>query len=561
MERRTFYLKAHWRFAGLAGLCAVLVSAVMQLTLHAQAEAGASDESVVVGTVIHPTAQINVGKAVLRTPEEMAQAEATLGPTATLDVPFMPTDAPSDYQAVKAIAQAKAAVAGREAGALAPPPPGPLVPPTLRGVSFDGASQSGAFPPDTHGAVGLSHVVEVVNTSVVVFNKAGTLLKSTTLPAFFGSTEFIFDPRVVYDRDWRRWVIVASRKSTSATDAVRRFFLATSTTSDPTGAYFIYTVSFGGGPFNAGDWWDYPGLGMDQDAVMVTGNIFDTPAGGFKFAAMMPMAKARLYNGLGFSVPVFTGLAATLQPPIVLDQNKDAYFVAANNLTHLHLYRGENLSNAFEATLVLQALVDVPDYAIPPNAPQLGTSQLLDTLDRRFVNASLQVGDSLWNTHTINFVGFATPKFYQVDTEGTGVNTLKQNGFFFEGGTSHDFNASIVANTSGEAFVTWTTTDVANPTIALRHNARIRFSGRQPADALGSIPAGSTLVTSATALTGNPSTTPGVQRWGDYSAVSLDPSPGSTVGCTAQRRAWLVNEKINSSTVWGSRIARIGFCD
>jgi hypothetical protein len=367
---------------------------------------------------------------------------------------------------------------------------------------------------------------------------------------------------VVYDQVWNRWVLVATRRSTSATDTVRRFFLAASTSGNPCGPYFVYSsVGFGGGPFNNGDWWDFPGLGMDQDAVLVTGNIFDTPTGPFKFAALMPIAKAPIYNGLGFSVPVFTGLVGTLQPPIVFDQNKDAYLLAASNNTHLHLYRGENLSNAFEATLVLQALVDVPDYGLPPNAPQLGTAQLLDTGDRRFVNASTQVGDSLWNVHTINVAGFATPRFYELDTEGAGANTVKQQGIFFESSTSHDFNASIAANSTREAFVTWNATDVAHANVALRHNARVRFSGRQPADAVGVIGAGFALFTSPTALTGNPSATAGVQRWGDYSAVSLDPSLGVTAGCGANRRAWIVNEKINAAAVWGSRIGRIGFCN
>jgi len=298
---------------------------------------------------------------------------------------------------------------------------------------------------------------------------------------------------------------------------------------------------------------------MNQDAVLITGNIFDTPTGPFKFAAMMPIAKARIYNGLGFSVPVFTGLAATLQPPIVLDQNKDAYFLAANNNTHLHLYRGEDLSNAGEATIVLQAIVDVPDYAIPPDAVQIGTIQRLDTADRRFVNASTQYADSLWNVHTINIGGLPTPKFYQIDTEAPAANTIKQQGVFFESLTSHDFNASIAVSASNEAFVTWNTTDAINANVALRHQARVRISGRQPADALGVISAGSALFTSPVALTGNPSSTPNVQRWGDYSAVSLDPSPTAT--CAAHRRAWIVNEKINAAAVWGSRIARIGFCN
>jgi hypothetical protein len=47
----------------------------------------------------------------------------------------------------------------------------------------------------------------------------------TARGAFFGTSEFIFDPRVVYDRDWQRWVLVASRQSTSSNDTVRRFFL------------------------------------------------------------------------------------------------------------------------------------------------------------------------------------------------------------------------------------------------------------------------------------------------------------------------------------------------
>ena len=51
-------------------------------------------------------------------------------------------------------------------------------------------------------------------------------------------------------------------------------------------------------------------------------------------------------------------------------------------------------------------------------------------------------------------------------------------------------------------------------------------------------------------------------RWGDYSAVTLDPTAYSITGgtCDAGRRAWIVNEKIDSQTIWGSRIGRIGFC-
>jgi hypothetical protein len=503
------------------------------------------------GELIKPSFILNVKPAQLRTAEEIAEADAAMaGVEFGEEVPFMPTDDPAEYEAAKLAAESFAAQAAR------PVAPQPQAPP-FQQLNFEGDVQQNAFPPDTHGAVGPSHVVEITNTRLRITNKAGGFLQTRTLQALFGSTEFIFDPRVVYDQTWQRWVIVASRRSVSNTDPVLRFFLAVSRTNSPTGAYFVYFVNFFGGPFNAGDWWDFPQLGMNQDAVVITGNIFDVPAGGFKFAALMPIAKARIYNGLGFGVPVFTGLAATLAPPIVLDQNDNTYFVAANNFTHLHLYRGVNLSNPPQAALFFQAFVDVPDYAIPPSAPQLGTVQRLDTLDRRFVNASTQVGDSLINAHTIVLGGLPTPKFYDIDTEGVGANTVKQQGFFFEGGVSNDFNVSIAANASRELFVTWNTTDVANAIVGFRHNARIRISGKQPADA--GIPAGTAVFTSAAALTGNPSSTVNVQRWGDYSAVSLDPS--GTATCAANRRAWYINEKVNNAATWGSRFGRFGFCN
>jgi hypothetical protein len=211
---------------------------------------------------IEPSVIIKVGEAELRTPETMQMAEAAMGPMAVVNKPFMPTMSPSEYKAAKTAAGSFAAAAAQGArGAQLTPEA--LVPPLLRGVSYSGTSQSGGYPPDTHGAVGLSNYVQIVNFRVVVYNKAnpGAVLRSTALNAFFGSTEFVFDPRVVYDQTWKRWVVIATRASTSSADTVRRFFLAVSQTANPAGAYYVYHVSFGGGPFNAGDWFDYPQLG------------------------------------------------------------------------------------------------------------------------------------------------------------------------------------------------------------------------------------------------------------------------------------------------------------
>jgi hypothetical protein len=62
---------------------------------------------------------------------------------------------------------------------------------------------------------------------------------------------------------------------------------------------------------------------------------------------------------------------------------------------------------------------------------------------------------------------------------------------------------------------------------------------------------GTVLFTSPAALTGNFDPNFGLQRWGDYSAVTVDPANVF--------RAGLVNEVVNSPGVWGTLISLIGF--
>jgi len=504
-------------------------------------------------TLIKPTATLTAKAAVSRTPEEIDQAKTSMGPVqpGTVVPSFRPTTDASSYQA------AKQAVATGATARPATSAPAPLAPPALAGVNFNVVAEGTSCqpfvcaPPDTHGAVGLNNFVEITNGRISIYTKAGTLVKSMSLNAFFGipssAATFLFDPRVVYDRTWDRWVITADQLNITSTEQF--FFIAASKTGNPAGAFFKYEVDMD--IFDNGDIFDYPQVGLDQDAVIFTGNVFNS-SDVFQYAEMFAVAKARLYNGLGFSVPIFTGLDGTLAPPIVLDDSSNTFLVAAPPAvggTAITKYTLTNSSRSFDAGLVASTIT-VDSYTIPQNASQPGTAAVLDTLDARFVNASTQIGDSLWNVHTIDVDGiFPTPRFYEFDTD---ADTVLQSGLFFASGSSHDWNASIAVNDLGEAFVTWSSTDPANSI-----NARVMFSGRESGDAAGSMnaaPGGTVLFTSPTFYTNF--------RWGDYSAVTLDPKAYSITGgtCDAGRRAWIVNEKINSQTIWGSRIGRIGFC-
>lgn len=449
------------------------------------------------------------------------------------EIPFRPTMDRAAYDAAKAQANSKAFVTVKPfTEALAP-----LTSPVIRQTNFNGhSSTDGLRPPDTHGAVGSTHFVQVTNSHIDMWTRQNTatlpLAKSVTLATFFSyTTETLFDPRVIYDSTWNRWIVTADAFAESAT--VQRFFIAVSTSADPTSTFFIYNLNVNF--FGNNNFWDFPQLGIDQDAVLFTANIFNGPTSlGADFFAI---AKARLYNGLGFSVPVFTGLVSTLAPPIVRDQNASTFLIAAPPTgTSFSKYTATNTSRA-GIGLTGPVSITVPSYSVPPAAHQPGTTKLLDTSDSRFVNASTQSGNDLWQTHTIALGSFPAPKFYRLNTS---TNAVTQSGFYFASGTSDDFNASIAANDAGDCFVTWTSTDAS-----AGKNAQVRLSGKTSAGA--GIAAGPLAVTSGNFY--HPSSD-NPERWGDYSAVTTDPLNAAN--------AWLVNEK-SMGLLWGSRIVQFGF--
>ena len=450
-------------------------------------------------------------------------------------IPFRPTMDRTAYDAAKARAANSYAP-----GAVKPFTEAfaPLATPFIKVTNFNAHGQTqGLRPPDTNGAVGTTHFVQVTNSHIDMWTRVNTqvlpLAKSVTLATFFNYTaQTLFDPRVVYDSTWNRWIVTAEAFPESTT--VQRFFIGVSTSADPTSSFFIYNVNV---TFFANDFFDFPQLGMDQDAVLFTANIFlgNTFLGADYFA----VAKARLYNGLPFSANVFTGLVGTLAPPIVRDQNPSTFLIAAPPAgTTLSKYTATNTSK-FPSTLTGPVAISVPAYSVPPDAHQPGTTKLLDTSDARFVNASTQNGVDLWQTHTIALGPYPSPKFYRLNTS---TNRVSQSGFYFASHTSDDFNASIAANDASDCFVTYTSTNASVGT-----NAQIRLSGKLSGDA--GISAGPNAFTSITFY--HPSAD-NPERWGDYSAVTTDPLNAAN--------AWLVNERVNTGgLLWGSRIVQFGF--
>ncbi len=104
-------------------------------------------------------------------------------------------------------------------------------------------------PPDTNGAVGPNHFVQIVNTSFAVFSKTGSVLYgpvaiNTLFTGFGGLCEADNDgdPIVVYDQLADRWIITQFALSgADGTSVPYLECLAVSTSGDSTGTYHRYS--------------------------------------------------------------------------------------------------------------------------------------------------------------------------------------------------------------------------------------------------------------------------------------------------------------------------------
>jgi hypothetical protein len=534
----------------LVPLVAVSVAATLgvfalQRAPRAQSEAPPRDA----GPNILATGTVSASGPVERTPEAMAANEglAPSGPVPAAVLEARPTMPRAQYNALKAAANAETAV-------LRAPDNSPVAEtPNLTAVHFPGATEGvigvNEFPSDDDMDVSGTQVAQITNASLWVFNKSGTILGQHSLNALFGTTDFLGDVQILHDSTWKRWVLTSDDFTSSV------LWIAISTTSSATGGWIVYRVS--AGAFGPPNFFDYPHLGMDQDALLITGNVFNASSAYIGTDAFA-IPKARVYNGLGFSVPIFSlGTIDTLMPPVQLGAPfyghfPADYFAVAAAGSGVSLYTMINASTG--PSMFGPAAIPSTNFSMPPSAVQPGCANTIDTLDGRFQNACYQIPPSssfsdglLYCVHTVGPT-LPTPVWYAFNPS---TNTFASTGDFFFSATSDDFNPSITADALGDIFVTETATD---PTGSLK--PMVLFGGAlngNPVALNKAAPAG----LSSVCLSGNSSpaaTSP--QRWGDYSAARFDPATSSS-GTAGSVIGWITNQKVAGASTWGTKIAKI----
>jgi hypothetical protein len=278
----------------------------------------------------------------------------------------------------------------------APALPNPLAVSPRVDVSFDGLAlgdnAAPLAPPDPILAVGPSQVVEMVNLVMGIYTKQGALVSKSTLSSLFGtSTHRISDPKVQYDSGSGRWFATITDVDASV---VR---LAVSASSDAHGSWKAYSLADTVG----NDCLDQPILAVGGDKVVVSVNAFSS------CTVVQPT-----YLGAEWWALTKADLVAWATSP------SKQFFPADSNLVSVHPAQGSDTTvhmvsvnwtlSTTATSVILFRLTGLPpsahlsrqdvsirQVAVPPSAPQLGSTKTLDTGDIRVQDASSS-GGKLW---------------------------------------------------------------------------------------------------------------------------------------------------------------------
>lgn len=427
-------------------------------------------------------------------------------------------------------------------------------------LNLAGQGYSYVQPPDPVGAVGPSHYIQMINgwdgTRVTIHSKTtGAVTTGPFLLETLGSggacSQGNGDPIVLYDRLANRWLLSEFASSGN------HLCVYISQSADPAGAYYRYD-------FTTPDFPDYPKYAVWPDAYYVTTNEASP--------AVYALDRQRMLTGTSataqrFTVPSLAGfpfqaltpgdLDGTLAPP----SGATASF-ARHRDDEAHNPGANDAERDFLEVWQLD-----PDFAVPSNSvlsgptvigvtsfdstlcgltsfsciPQPSGESPLDPL-REVIMWRLQyrnagIHETLVGNFAVDVNGAdrAGIRWFELRKSGGGAWALHQEGTYAPDAT-HRWMGSIAMDGDGNIALGYS---VSSSSVY----PGLRVTGRLAGDPTGVMTNTETaLVAGAGSNTSN--------RWGDYAAMSLDPSDDCTFWFTGQ---------YSPTSQWGTRIARLKF--
>ena len=474
--------------------------------------------------------------------------------------------------AAYAVAKAKAAAAaGQNVGKGRAG--GPKAATVLKG--WNGVTDPDFSPSDSTGTVGPTRYIELVNDQFGIYDRtvAGTptMLQTGalwTLTGDFGSSggfSNLSDPQIVWDPG-------SSRFYYAALDVVtNHLVLGWSTDGSPNGAadFCKYDMDFGYGTILP----DYPKLGTTADFLLIGVNGFDSATGypyvgsdvswmakpgpgtgcpsqatvdGFKKGTVFDLRNA---GGPGAS------RAFTPVPAVQTDSSSTGWVMAENQATlnELTVFQVTKDGSGNAVIPTTGTAVPVSSFSVPPNAPQKGTTQVLDTLDTRIMQAvsgydPAQAKTAIWTNQTIAGGAGSKVRWYEIDPAGAAVlqtgDISNSSLYVFNAATSPDrvVNGATTAFGSDMATVFNTSSSSAFPAIQA-----VTKAGSAAQSGFISLKTSSV---SDTDFSCQPANGGPPCRWGDYSAARPDPAADTA---RTQGSVWFTNAfTVSGSPGWGT---------
>jgi hypothetical protein len=427
------------------------------------------------------------------------------------------------------------------------------------GLNFEGLGNGfpnfsvNSAPPDTNGAVGATQYVQWVNESFAVFDKVtGNLLEGPVegnqLFQSLGSSHPCAvnndgDPIAQYDKVNSRWILTQFSVTNGSTAGYWQC-IAISKTSDATGAYNVY--AYRQPSFN-----DYPKFGVWNGIYFATYNMFsgNTFAGSRLCAydgAAMRAGNAAAEQCFQLSVSYGGVLPAdvdgALAPPAGSNEYLLNFGTASLNTWRFHV----DFVASGNTTLTGPYSTSVAKFSEACGGgtciPQPGTRQQLDSLgDRLMYRLSYRHfsdgHEALFVNHSINPGSVAAGvRWYELRPAANGSVTVYQQSSYAPSGGLSRWMGSVASDKNGDLAVGYSTSSgTAYPAI--------NFSYRTPSDPL------SKLGSEQLIFAGNGAQQRTLNRWGDYSAMTIDPVDDCTF--------WYTNQYLASSGTfnWHTRIA------
>ncbi|MEO1365789.1 MAG: hypothetical protein AAFX50_01345 [Acidobacteriota bacterium] len=434
-------------------------------------------------------------------------------------------------------------------------------------VSFQTHPFGAGWPPDVNGDVGPNYYISMVNASnFAIWNKDGSVAVAAAdlsdLWTANGGTpssqcaDGDGDPIVRYDSLADRWMLTEFDLGND------NLCFYISRTSDPvTGGWFVYD-------FSAPSFPDYPQYGVWDDAWYVT--TFEFPSLGLYAFDRDNMLAGNAATFQRFTVPALGGtsprvtrmlpldldggVAAPAGTPGILTRTVDNTQDSSNPTDRIEIWELDvDFATPGNSTLTQQPDIPLTAFTLLPCAPsvrdcidQPGTAVKIDGLFnrplRRAQYRNFGTHESFVMTQVVDAgSGVAGKRWWELrrTPAGAGNWSIHQEGTYSPDSAGR-FMGSMAMDAAGNIALGYSlSSDTILPAVAA--------TGRRSGDPLGVMTMDELIIKAGEGVQTN------TQRWGDYSAMNVDPADGRTF--------WYTNEIVGSTGFWTTWVGSFTISD